>query len=715
MATRKLIVDGKEIEAEETITLLQACEQAGAEIPRFCFHERLSVAGNCRMCLVEWVGAPKPQASCALQVKDIFPNKDGTPARINTTSPYARKAREGVMEFLLINHPLDCPICDQGGECDLQDQAMGYGRAAFHRFNENKRAVEDKYMGPLVKTIMTRCIQCTRCVRFATEVAGVPDLGATGRGEDMEITTYLEKAFASELSGNVVDLCPVGALTSKPYAFNARPWELRKTESIDVMDAQGCNIRVDSRGPQVMRVLPRLNEEVNEEWISDKARHACDGLVRQRLDRPYIRVNGKLKPATWNEAFAAIAARVKSTTPDKIAAIVGDLAAAEEIKALKDLMSALGVKNLDCRQDGAKIGANSSNQKVPRQTYLFNSTILGVEAADAILLVGANPRWDAPVLNARIRKAWLASGVKVANIGPVVDLTYPAEQLGTDIATLQAIADGSHPFAKVLTDAKRPMIVLGAGAITRADGAAVLNLAAKIAADTGMIGPAGAHADGGWNGFNILHTAASRVAALDLGFLPGEGGRDLAGIIDGAQKGEVDILYLLGADDFDLAHLGRAFVIYQGSHGDAGAHHADVILPGAAYTEKDGIYVNFEGRVQLARRATFPPGEAKEDWAILRALSDVLGVTLPYDSRAALVAALHKDASHFAAMGDAPVHADTASATWGTVGQAGALDTRVPVAHAIIDYYLTNPVARASETMAKCSQEFGSATKMAAE
>ena len=708
MATRKLIIDGKEIEAEETITLLSACEQAGAEIPRFCYHERLSVAGNCRMCLVEWVGAPKPQASCALQVKDIFPNKDGTPARINTGSPYALKAREGVMEFLLINHPLDCPICDQGGECDLQDQAMGYGRANFHRFNENKRAVEDKYMGPLVKTIMTRCIACTRCVRFATEVAGVPDLGATGRGEDVEITTYLEKAFASELSGNVVDLCPVGALTSKPYAFNARPWELKKTESVDVMDAQGCNIRVDTRGPQVMRVLPRLNEEVNEEWISDKARHACDGLVRQRLDRPYIRVGGKLKPASWAEAFAAIAAKVKETSPEKMAAIVGDLAAAEEIKALKDLMTALKVKNLDCRQDGAKIKAG------PRQTYLFNSGIAGVEAADAILLVGANPRWEAPVLNARIRKAWLAGGVKVANLGPAVDLTYPAEQLGTDINTLAAIANGTHAFAKVLTDAKRPMLILGQGALTRADGAAVLALAARIAGDTGMIGPAGTHAEGGWNGFNILHTAASRVAALDLGFLPGEGGRDLAGIVDGAQKGAIDFLYLLGADEFDLAHLGRAFIVYQGSHGDAGAHHADVILPGAAYTEKDGLYVNFEGRVQRGRRAAFPPGEAREDWTILRALSDVLGVRLPYDNRAQLLAALEKDVTHFAGLGTAPVHADTAATTWSGVGESGPLDP-APLAHAITDYYLTNPVARASETMAQCSREFVSTAKMAAE
>ena len=709
MATRKLIVDGKEIEAEETLTLLQACEQAGAEIPRFCFHERLSVAGNCRMCLVEWVGAPKPQASCALQVKDIFPNKDGTPAKINTTSPYARKAREGVMEFLLINHPLDCPICDQGGECDLQDQAMGYGRAAFHRFNENKRAVEDKYMGPLVKTIMTRCIQCTRCVRFATEVAGVPDLGATGRGEDMEITTYLEKAFASELSGNVVDLCPVGALTSKPYAFNARPWELRKTESVDVMDAQGCNIRVDTRGPQVMRVLPRLNEEINEEWISDKARHACDGLSRQRLDRPYVRIGGKLKPTSWAEAFAAIAATVKDTAPDRMAAIVGDLAAAEEIKALKDLMGALRVANIDCRQDGAKITAG------PRQTYLFNSTIAGVEAADAILLVGANPRWDAPVLNARIRKAWLASGVKVANIGPAVDLTYPAEQLGTDIAVLEQIASGSHAFAKTLADAKRPMIVLGSGVLTRRDGAAILKLAAKIAGDSGMIGPAGSAAEGGWNGFNILHTAASRVAALDLGFVPGTNGRDVAGIVDGAQKGEIDFIYLLGADEFDVAHLGRAFVVYQGSHGDAGAHHADVILPGAAYTEKDGLYVNFEGRVQRGRRATFPPGEAKEDWAILRALSEVLGVKLPYDDRAALIAAIEKQAPHFATLNEAPVHADASAATWGAVGESGALES-APVTPGIGDYYLTNPVARASETMAQCSREFVSgSSKMAAE
>ncbi len=709
MPSRKLIIDGTEIEADDNLTLLQACENAGAEIPRFCYHERLSVAGNCRMCLVEWVGAPKPQASCALQVRDIFPNRDGTPAKINTTSPIARKAREGVMEFLLINHPLDCPICDQGGECDLQDQAMGYGRAAFNRFHEHKRAVEDKNMGPLVKTVMTRCIQCTRCVRFATEVAGVPDIGATGRGEDMEITTYLEKAFASELSGNVVDLCPVGALTSKPYAFNARPWELRHTDSVDVMDAQGSAIRIDTRGPQVMRVLPRLNEDVNEEWISDKARHACDGLMRQRLDRPYVRKSGKLQPVSWAEAFATIAARVAATSPGKMAAIVGDLAAAEEIKALKDLMTSLGCTNIDCRQDGARIGGQ-------RQSYLFNTTIAGVEAADAILLVGANPRWEAPVLNARIRKTWLAANIQIAGIGVTMDQTYPVRDLGAGVDVLEQIANGGHAFAAALRDAKRPMVVLGAGAVARSDGAQILKLAAKIASDTGMIGPGGKAAEGGWNGFNILHTAASRVAALDLGFVPGEGGRDVAAIVDGAQKGEIDFIYSLGADDYDVGHLGRAFVVYQGSHGDAGAHNADVILPGAAYTEKEGLYVNFEGRVQPAHRAVFPPGEAKEDWAIVRALSDVLGKRLPYDTLDALRAAMIADAPHFADHHEVVPHGGASATDWSTVGAGGPLDTGRPLGSTMTDYYLTNAIARASATMAECSRTFVTgSSQMAAE
>lgn len=707
---RKLIIDGKEIEAEDNLTLLQACEQAGAEIPRFCYHERLSVAGNCRMCMVEWVGAPKPQVSCSLQVKDIFPNKDGTPAKINTTSPVARKAREGVMEFLLINHPLDCPICDQGGECDLQDQAMGYGRAAFNRFHENKRAVEDKYMGPLIKTQMTRCIQCTRCVRFATEIAGVPDLGATGRGEDMEITTYLEKSFHSEMSGNVVDLCPVGALTSKPYSYTSRPWELRHTESIDIMDAQGCNTRVDTRGRGVLRILPRLNEDINEEWLHDKGRHIWDGLGAQRLDRPYVRKNGKLQPASWADAFETIAVRAKATKPERMAAIVGDLAAAEEIKALKDLMVKLGVVNLDCRQDGAKIGG-------PRQTYLFNTTIAGVEAADALLLIGCNPRWEAPVLNARIRKTWLNGALTIANLGPEVDLTYPAIQLGTDIATLDALADGSHPFAEVLRNAKRPMLIIGNGALSRKDGAQVLARAAKIARETGMIGPAGTLAEGGWNGFNVLHTAASRVAALDLGFVPGEGGRDVAGIIDGAQKGEIDFIYLLGADELPLESMGRPFVVYQGSHGDAGAAYADVVLPGAAFTEKDGLFANFEGRVQEAPRAVFPPGDAKEDWAIIRALSEELKVTLPYDTLAALRSALVAELPQYAELGKLPRHEGADPAVWGTLGAEGPFEIEVPLGHAISDYYLTNAIARASKVMADCSRVLlhGGETSMAAE
>jgi NADH-quinone oxidoreductase subunit G len=704
---RKLIIDGKEIEAEDTLTLLQACEQAGAEIPRFCFHERLSVAGNCRMCLVEWVGAPKLQASCSLQVKDIFPNKDGTPARIETNSPAVKKARQGVMEFLLINHPLDCPICDQGGECDLQDQAMVYGRADFHRFHENKRAVADVDMGPLIKTVMTRCIKCTRCVRFATEVAGVPELGATGRGEDVEVTTYLEKAFGSELSGNIVDLCPVGALTSKPYAFKDRSWELQHSESIDVSDAQGCNTRIDTRGGTVMRILPRLNEDINEEWLHDKGRHICDGLSRQRLDTPYVSKDGKLQPASWAEAFAAIAEKVKETSPERMAAVVGDLAAAEEIKALKDLMTALGVVNLDCRQDGAKLFG-------PRPAYLFNTAITGVDAADALLLIGSNPRWEAPVLNARLRKRWLAGGFRAANLGETRDLTYPVEQLGDSIETLDALADGSHPFAEVLRAAKRPMLILGMGALTRPDGAAVMQRAVKIAAGTGMFGPAGTPAEGGWNGFNVLHTAASRVAALDLGFVPGKDGRDVAGIVEGAQKGEIDFLYLLGADEMPADRLGRAFIVYQGSHGDAGAENADVVLPGAAFSEKDGLYANFEGRVQEAQRAAFPPGEAKEDWAILRAMSGVLDVSLPYDSLAGLRAALVTEAPQYGRLNELPQQAGFDPAQWKAA--AGLLELSLPLKAAIEDYYLTNAIARASAVLAECSRVFvGGGEKKAAE
>ena len=556
---------------------------------------------------------PKPQASCAMGVKDLPPNRDGTPKILNTRTPMVKKAREGVMEFLLINHPLDCPICDQGGECDLQDQAMAYG-VDSSRYQENKRAVEDKYVGALVKTIMTRCIHCTRCIRFMTEVAGVPELGAIGRGEDMEITTYLEQAMTSELQGNVVDLCPVGALTSKPYAFAARPWELTKTESIDVMDALGSAIRIDTRGREVMRILPRVNDDVNEEWISDKTRHVVDGLRTQRLDQPYIREDGRLRPATWPAALEIVAAKLKNTRKERIGAIVGDLAATEEIFALKDLMTRLGVTNLDCRQDGSAI-----DPAWGRGSYLFNATIAGIEKSDALLLIGANPRMEAAVLNSRIRKRWRSGAYPVGLIGERADLHYPYEFLGQGPETLADLAAGKHPFADVLKGAQNPLIILGAGALARPDGAAIAALAAKAAQSLGAI-------KDGWNGFSVLQTVASRVGALDLGFVPSNGGMTAAKMADGRS---LDVVFLLGADEVEIAP--GAFVVYLGTHGDSGAHRADVILPGAAYPEKSGIYVNTEGRVQMAARASFPPGEAREDWAILRALSDVVGQRLPYD------------------------------------------------------------------------------------
>ncbi len=610
----KLTIDGTAIEVPAGATVLQACELAGKEIPRFCYHERLSVAGNCRMCLVEQEKSPKPIASCAM------PAAEGMV--IHTDTPMVRQARKGVMEFLLANHPLDCPICDQGGECDLQDQAMAYGMD-HGRFAEAKRAVRDKNFGPLVKTSMNRCIHCTRCVRFSTEVAGVEELGALGRGEHMEISTYIERALRSELSANIIDLCPVGALTSKPYAFMARPWELHSTESVDVLDAVGSNINVDTRGREVMRVLPRLNEAVNEEWISDKTRFACDGLIRQRLDRPYVRLDGRLKPATWQEAFQAVADRLAGIPGGKIAALAGDLVDAEAMFALKGLMASLGSPNLDCRQDGAALDPST------RAGYLFNTTIAGIEQADACLIIGSNPRWEAPLVNARILKRSHQGRFKIAVIGEHLDLTYKYEHLGEGPETLQALAEGRHPFFEILKQAERPMLILGQGALTRADGAAVLHLARKLAEAAGLVKE-------GWNGFNVLHTAAARVGGLELGFVPGPGGRDTAGILAGAAKGEVEFVYLLGVDEIDMAKLGKAFVVYQGHHGDAGAHRADVVLPGAAYTEKDGTYMNTEGRAQLGLRAVFPLGEAKEDWAVLRALSQVLGKPLPYDNLAQL-------------------------------------------------------------------------------
>ncbi|MFN4230207.1 NADH-quinone oxidoreductase subunit NuoG [Parvibaculum sp.] len=677
----KLTVDGIEVEVENGATLLQACEEAGAEIPRFCYHERLSIAGNCRMCLVEVEKSPKPVASCAM------PAADGMV--VHTKTEQVKRAREGVMEFLLINHPLDCPICDQGGECDLQDQSMAYG-VDGSRFHENKRAVEEKYMGPLVKTVMTRCIHCTRCIRFSQEVAGVPELGAIGRGEDMEITTYLEHALTSELSANVVDLCPVGALTFRPFAYTARPWELRKTESIDVMDAVGSNIRVDARGAEVMRILPRLNDDVNEEWISDKTRFVWDGLKTQRLDTPYVRVNGRLQPATWDEAFAAIAARLKDADGRRIAAIAGDLACAESMKALKDFYASLGSPNIDCRQDGAKLDASS------RGAYLFNTTIAGIEQADAILLVGTDPRKEAPIVNARILKRAKQGGLKVGVIGPRTDLTYDYDYIGAGPQSLKDLGS----FGDVLKDASHPMIVVGQGALSRKDGAAVLAEALSLAKSIGAI-------SGEWNGFNVLHTAAARVAGLDLGLVPGEGGRDVEGILEGASGGEIDVVHLLGADEIDMNRLGKAFVIYQGTHGDAGAHRADVILPGAAYTEKDATWVNTEGRVQLGRRAVFPPGSAREDWAILRALSGVLGKTLPYDDLAAVRAAMEADAPHFA-MTDIVTPASEMPSLPG-----GALDD-APFETPVRDFFMTNPIARASAVMAECSAGRAAAARIQA-
>ena len=674
-------VDGVEVEFEPGMNVLQVCELAGKEIPRFCYHERLSIAGNCRMCLVEVKpGPPKPQASCAL------PAAEGQ--EIFTDTPMVKKARHGVMEFLLINHPLDCPICDQGGECDLQDQAMGYGRDDS-RYQENKRAVEEKYMGPLIKTVMTRCIQCTRCVRFITEVAGVPDIGLISRGEDVEITTYLDKAVGSELSANVIDLCPVGALTHKPWAFNYRPWELKKTETVDVMDALGSAIRVDSRGPAVLRVLPRTNDEINEEWISDKTRYAIDGLARQRLDRPYIRENGKLRAASWGEALDTVAAKLKAAAPERVGVIAGDLQDAESMKAALDLFGGMGVTSLDCRQDGMVLGEG------PRESWLFNSTIAGIETADVVLIVGANPRIEAPVLNARLRKRWLAGALRVGVIGEAADLTYDYEFLGAGPASLTGLSKSKSDFVKALKEAKAPAIIVGTGALGRADSAAVLQAAAGVAKTFGMT-------------WNVLHTAASRVGGLDLGFTPKAGGKPARELV---QKGAADVLFLLGADELDLSKS-DAFVVYLGTHGDAGAHRADVILPGAAYTEKNGVYVNTEGRVQLGLRSVFPKGEAREDWAILRALSERLGATLPYDTLDQLRAKLFADHPTFGRIDYVPEA--PAALDFGALGAKGEVSDD-PFWSGVKNFYLTNPIARASVTMAECAALAAGATKIAAE
>ncbi|MGE5545276.1 MAG: NADH-quinone oxidoreductase subunit NuoG [Solirubrobacterales bacterium] len=674
----KLTIDGHEIEVEAGMTILQAAETLGIEIPRFCYHERLAIAGNCRMCLVEVEKMPKPVASCAQPV--------GEGMVVHTNNATVRKARQGVMEFLLINHPLDCPICDQGGECDLQDQAMAYGRD-HSRYTEEKRAVVDKDYGPLISTWMTRCIQCTRCIRFITEIAGTPVLGGLSRGEHMEVSKYVGAALSSELSGNLIDLCPVGALTNKPAAFTYRSWELKKTESVDVMDALGSAIRVDAKGNEVVRVLPRVNDDINEEWLSDRSRFACDGLKRQRLDRCYVRKDGKLVPTSWGDALATVGAKLKGTAAGKIAAIAGDQADCETLVAVKDLMAALGSPNLDCRQDGAKLDASV------RASYLFNTTIAGIEDADAVLIVGSNPRKEAAVLNARIRKRYLKGGLKAAVIGPKADLTFKHEWLGDSASVLADLAAGKHPFFEALKGAQRPAIILGQGALAREDGAAILALAKKLADAAGVV-------KDGWNGFNVLHTAAARVGGLDLGFVPQAGGKDVAGIVAGAAKGEIEVVVLVGADEIDMQGLGNAFVVYIGSHGDAGAHRADVVLPGSAYTEKNATYVNTEGRVQRTRLAVFAPGEAKEDWKIIRALSDVVGKPLAYDSPKQVRARMAEVN---------PVFAQTdvlVPAAWGAAfGAEGALTDKALVS-TIDNFYMTDPISRASKVMAECTAAF---------
>ncbi len=651
---KKLLIDGIEVEVDPAMTIIQAAEVAGVEIPRFCYHERLTIAGNCRMCLVEVVGGPpKPAASCAMQVRDLRPGPNGEPPMVKTNTPMVRRAREGVMEFLLINHPLDCPICDQGGECDLQDQAVAYG-VDFSRYREPKRASEELNLGPLVATAMTRCISCTRCVRFTSEVAGILQMGQTGRGEDAEITTYLNATLDSNLQGNIIDLCPVGALTSKPYAFTARPWELTKTESIDVMDGLGSNIRIDTKGRVVLRIIPRNHDGVNEEWISDKTRFIWDGLRRQRLDTPYIRENGKLRKAGWGEALVAATAAMKGK---RVAGLVGDLVPVEAAYSLKAVVEGLG-GHVECRTDGARLPAGN------RGAYVGTARIEDIDNAKMIQLIGTNPRVESPVLNARIRKAW-TKGATIGLVGQAVDLSYEYVHVGTDRAALERL---SSQVISDATKAKLTLVIVGQGAINEADGEAVLAHAMRLAENSG-------------SKLLILHTAAARVGAMDVGAVT-EGG--LAAATEGAE-----VIYNLGADEVDIAP--GPFVIYQGSHGDRGANRADIILPGAAYTEEGGLFVNTEGRPQLALRAGFAPGEAKENWAILRALSAELGATLPWDTQAALRGRIVAEVPHLGQI-DA-----VAENSWAAlpVRDMGRADFR----NAVNSFYLTNPVARASKVM----------------
>lgn len=663
----KLTINDQEVEVEPGTSIIQAAEQIGVEIPRFCYHDKLSVPANCRMCLVEVEGGPpKPVASCAMAC--------GEGMVVKTESEMVKKARKGVMEMLLINHPLDCPICDQGGECDLQDQAMAYGYDRS-RYHENKRAVKDKYLGPLIKTIMTRCINCTRCVRFGEEIGGMTELGQLNRGENAEIGTFIEKAVSTELSGNMIDICPVGALTSKPYAFKARSWELKKTETIDVHDAVGCNIRVDSRGGEVMRVLPRLHEDINEEWINDRSRFAYDGLKKNRLDQPYIKKNKKLVPCSWDEAIKVAGDKLKTFKNDNIAAYVGDLADSESMFALKSLMGKLDVGQLECRVDGGQFDPFNT------AGYSFNTTIAGIEEADAILLVGTNPRVEATLVNARIYKTWRERRIPIALIGEPVDLTYPYHHAGTSPDDLKAMI---KEYAKSVK-AERPMIIVGAGAFAREDGAAVQALVREAAEELGCIKE-------GWNGYNVLHNAASRMAALEMEFVP-EHPFDV---------NDMGLVYLLGVDNPETINSlnPHSFVIYQGHHGDLGAHRADLILPGAAYTEKDGIYMNTEGRSQRGRRAIFPPGDAREDWAIIRAISDHAEQTLNFNDLSELRADL---ISHYPRFGSFD---EIIPAEWGPFGGAAHKVSKESFINPVENFYISNVITRSSETMKRCTEAF---------
>lgn len=669
-----ITINDKKINVTNGSSIIQACEQAAVEVPRFCYHEKLKVAGNCRMCLVEVEGFKKPVASCAMNVTEGMV--------VHTDTPMVKKAREGVMEFLLINHPLDCPICDQAGECDLQDQAMKYGRDSS-RFSEEKRAIQDKYMGPLIKTNMTRCIHCTRCIRFATDIAGVEELSAFGRGENMEVSTYVEKALTSELSGNMIDICPVGALTSKPYAFKARSWELSSTETIDVLDAVGSNIRVDSRGMEVQRILPRLHEDINEEWISDKTRFAYDGLKNQRIDRPYIRMNGKLIPSDWENALNLIKHKISNLKGKEIAAIAGEMADAESIMVLKDILQSFRSNNMDCLPEGVHIDTKN------RSAYLFNTSIAGIEKSDLCLLIGTDPRHEATIVNARIRKRFLRGGFTVYSIGEVPDLTYPVESLGNDISILQDIAKGKHALSSKLKTAKNPMMILGYGALNRSDASALLALCKDIMDKYDFIKE-------DWNGFNILHTSASTVGALDLKFIPGYGGMDTKNILRATVSEDIKFLYLLGADEVNTHDLkSKSFIVYQGHHGDRSANIADVVLPGVAYTEKDATYLNLEGRMQRTKVCVASPGDSKEDWQILKKIADKLEVKLKYENKKQLREYMAKYSAAFEHLDMVPKE------KWNGCGKKGVLlDDKI--SHYNINYYMTNSICRASKTMANC-------------